>query len=147
MAAKPCESRQSKIELRNSRIVDGVMHATVFVPQGKVAFFVRKFEAYCTEDDPRSGKPKNKNLAESIGQIQLAALESFWTDAGEFPEDKDEAHWWEVWLQEATNPHDVSDVFRERAQVAGMAVGHRELRFPERRVLLARGYRQAVRSS
>lgn len=133
------ESRQSKIELRNSRIVDGVMHATVFVPQGKVASFVRKFEAYCTEDDLRSGKPKNKNLAESIGQIQLAALESFWTDAGEFPEDKDEAHWWEVWLQGATNPHDVSDVFRERAQVAGMAVGHRELHFPERRVLLARG--------
>ena len=132
------EVRPSKIELRNSRIVDGIMHATVFVPQGKVEFFVRKFEAYL-EDYPRSKKPKNKNLVESIGQIRLAALESFWTDAGQFPEDKDEAHWWEVWLQGATNPHDVSDVFRERAQVAGMAVGHRELRFPERRVLLARG--------
>lgn len=43
---KSLESDRSGIELRNSRVdASGVMHATVFVPDGKVGLFVRKFEA------------------------------------------------------------------------------------------------------
>src|SRR3990167_5504000 len=79
------ETLRSGIELRNSRMVGDVMHGTVFVPEGKVGIFVRKFEAYAHKDDSRSGKPRNKDLVESITKIRLAALESFWTDAGEFP--------------------------------------------------------------
>ena len=130
------EMRRSGIELRNSRTVDKVMHATVFVLEGKVGIFVRKFEAYANQDT-KKGKPRNKELAESITGVRLAALESFWTDAGEFPRKTDNPCWWEVWLREATNPHDVSDEFRERAQAAGIQVSPREIRFPERRVLLA----------
>ena len=52
------ESRRSGIELRNSRTdEDGVMHGTVFVPEGKVGIFVRKFERYAKENDAKSGKP------------------------------------------------------------------------------------------
>lgn len=131
------EMQQSGIELRNSRTVGNVMHATVFVPQGKVGNFVRKFEAYAKENT-KKGKPKNKTLVESIEAVRLGALESFWTDAGSFPASHDEPFWWEVWLPEATNPHDVADLFRERAQAAGIEVPPREIRFPERRVLLAR---------
>lgn len=41
------DMRRSGIELLNSRVdKDHVMHATVFVPESKVAIFVRKFEAY-----------------------------------------------------------------------------------------------------
>ena len=36
------------------------------------------------------------------------------------------------------NPHDVGAIFRERAQAAQIQVGAHEIRFPERRVLLAR---------
>lgn len=136
------EIRRSGIELRNSRTVDNVMHGTVFVPAGKVRIFVRKFEDYVARDivNERTGetKPKNKPLVESIRAIRLAALESFWTDAGRFPSETDEPQWWEVWLVEATNPHDVGDQFRGRAKAAGIQVGPREIRFPERRVLLAR---------
>ena len=128
----------SGIELRNSRMVENMMHGTVFVPEGKVGIFVRKFEAYAHKDDPRSGKPRNRVLTESITRIRLAALESFWTDAGAFPTETDKPFWWEVWLREAANPHDVVTVFRERAQAAQIQVGPREIRFPERRVLLAR---------
>ena len=32
----------------------------------------------------------------------------------------------------------MSEVFRQRAQAAGVVVSHRELRFPDRRVVLAR---------
>lgn len=131
------EMRRSGIELRNARTVDKVMHATVFVPQGKVGIFVRKFEAYAKEDT-KGGKPKNKTLVESIETVRLGVLESFWTDAGGFPETRDEPYWWEAWLPEATNPHDIAALFRERAQAAGIEVSSREIRFPERRVFLAR---------
>lgn len=137
---KSLESERSGIELRNSRVdSSGVMHATVFVPDGKVGLFVRKFEAFADPaKDSKKGKPKNNDLVASIGQIRLAALESFWQDAGEFPTEKDQPLWWEVWLRDATNPHDVVDDFRQRAQAAGVLVSNRELRFPDRRVVLAR---------
>ncbi len=137
---KSLESDRSGIELRNSRVdANGVMHATVFIPDGKMGLFVSKFEAYAdpAKDSPK-GKPKNNDLVGSITQIRLAALESFWMEAGEFPTEEDQPYWWEVWLRDAANPHDVVDVFRQRAQAAGVLVSHRELRFPDRRVVLAR---------
>jgi len=131
------EVKRSGIELCNSRIQDEVMHATVFVPEGKVGLFVNKFEAYAREDT-KKGKPKNRQLAESINHVRLAALESFWTDAGTFPENRDEQLHWEIWVREFTNPHDVSEEFRTEAESLGIEVSSREIRFPERRVLLAR---------
>ena len=136
------DARQSGIELRNSRIdksgkQGAIMRAAVFIPDGKLSYFIRRFEAYCNKNRP-SGKPWNQKLAESITAIRLAALESFWTDAGKFPAERDKAVWWEVWLREASNPRDVGDHFREVAQAVGIQVGTRELHFPERRVLLAR---------
>lgn len=137
---KSLESDRSGIELRNSRVdASGVMHATVFVPDGKVGLFISKFEAYAdpVKDSPK-GTPKNHDLVASVSQVRLAALESFWMEAGEFPPEKDQPLWWEVWLREATNPHDVVDVFRQRCQAVGVLVADRELRFPDRRVVLAR---------
>ena len=83
-------------------------------------------------------EPRHNDLVASTSQIRLAALESFWQDAGEFPTETDQSFWWEVWLREATNPHDVVELFRQRAQTAGVLVFNRELRFPDRRVVLAR---------
>jgi|GEM_PF-1140411 len=142
---KSLESEGSGIELRNARVdSNGVMHAAVFIPNGKVGLFVRKFEAFAdpTKDSKpkvptKSGKPANYNLVASITQIRLAALESFWTDKGAFPSDQ-QTLWWEVWLREATNPHNVVDVFRQRAQAVGAMVSERSLRFPDRRVVLVR---------
>ncbi len=142
---KSLESEGSGIELRNARVdSNGVMHAAVFIPNGKVGLFVRKFEAYADpaedskpKDPTKSGNPANLNLVASITQIRLAALESFWTDTGEFPSDR-QPLWWEAWLREAGNPHDVMDVFRQRAQAAGVMVSQRSLRFPDRRVVLVR---------
>lgn len=130
------EIRQSGIELRNARTIDNVMYGAVFVPDGKVGVFVRKFGAYAKKDT-HSGKPRNKKLVESIKAVQLASLKSFWTDAESFP-DGNRPIWWEIWLRDATNPHDVAQEFRQRAQKAGILTSPRELRFPERRVLLAR---------
>lgn len=137
---KSLESDGSGIELRNSRVdSNGVMHATVFIPERKVGIFVRKFEAFADPaKDSTKGKPKNRDLVASISQIRSAALESFWMDAGEFPSDKEQPFWWEVWLCETEGSSGVVDVFRQRAQTSGAFVSFRELRFPDRRVVLAR---------
>ncbi|MCA9091331.1 MAG: S8 family peptidase [Planctomycetaceae bacterium] len=129
--------RRSGIELCSSRMDGEVMHATVFVPDGKLGIFVRTFERYQTEDDKRSGKPKRQKLVESITQIKLAVLQSFWTDAGAFPPETDNPQWWEIWIRDQTNPHDVTEAFREAAASVGVDVSSREIRFPERRVVLA----------
>ena len=93
------EIRKSGVELRNSRITGEVMHATVFVPEGKLGVFVRKIEAYADENT-KTGRPKNRLLVESISEVRLASLKSFWTDAGEFPGESSVPYWWEVWLRE-----------------------------------------------
>lgn len=136
---KSLDQGRSGIELLNSRVdANGVMHATVFIPEGKVEHFVRRFEEYAdpTKDSPKR-RPKNNELVASISHIRLAALESFWMDTGEFPKENDQPIWWEVWLREAGNHHDVVEMFRQRAQVLQVLVSGRELRFPDRRVVLA----------
>ena len=131
------EMRRSGIELRNSRTDGDIMHATVFVPESKVGLFIKRFEAYATSDNS-SGKPRHKQLVESIGAIRRATLDSFWTDAGQLPDDNNRRHW-EIWLREATNPHDVDVVFRERAESVGVFVSPNTIQFPERRVVIASG--------
>ncbi len=135
---KSLEDERSGIELRNSHVdASGVMHATVFIPEGKIHRFICKFEAYAYENTKKGG-PTNNDLVASISQIRLAALESFWTDAGELPKEIDKPIWWEVWLREATKLRDVVNDFRQRAKVAGTLVSDRALRFPDRRVVLVR---------
>ena len=101
------EQRRSKIELRNSRIDGDVMHATVFVPDGKIGLFVRKFESY-TIENTKKGKPKNQKLAESIGAIRRATLESFWTDAGQLPDDGNTQYLSLIHISEPTRPERIS---------------------------------------
>jgi hypothetical protein len=132
------ENQRAGIELRNARIDDSrVMRATVFVPNGELKAFVRKVQDF---SDPQknapSGKPANNSLVASISQVRLAAIEAFWTDAAEFPNDHAKAVWWEVWLQNQAGESDVVSLFSSRARAVGTLVSKRSLRFPDRSVVL-----------
>lgn len=138
------ELTRSGIELLNSRVEQNpadatqkIMHATVFIPEGKLGIFIRKVEAYSTENDKKSGLPRNKKLVESITAIRKASLRSFWTDAGEFPTGN-HPYWWEIWLRDSTQGNDVRSQFKDIADRSGIQVTERELRFPERCVVLAK---------
>ncbi|QDV73647.1 S8 family peptidase [Botrimarina mediterranea] len=134
------EFRQSGIELRSARTdATGVMHASVFVPHGKTGYFVKRFEQYAREET-KKGRPKNQELVESITEIRLATLESFWRDAGEMPS-ADEPVWWEIWLSDTGRDGEVVGLFRQRAAAQEVAVTDRDLAFPERRVVLAKATR------
>lgn len=140
------EFRGSGIELCSSRIDESeVMHAAVFVPEGKESYFLKRLEQYAKKDtEGENPKPRHRALVESIAEIKLATLESFWSDAGAFPTDTATRRWWEIWLREtavtqdpdSVNRHNVVDEFRLRAGVAGIDVSPRQLCFPERRVVL-----------
>lgn len=122
------------VELVAVRRQNEIERATVFIPEGKVQLFLKRFEDYLA-NDTRHGKPMNRSLVESIGDLRLATLESFWTeDLEPFPP-LQEKIWWEVWLRN-DNGNELAG-FRELAQRLNLIIGTGHLSFPDRTVVLA----------
>lgn len=138
------EYAPSGIELVAARKVDDKTLAAVYVPQGKIGFFVKRVEAYLTETSP-SGKPKNQPLIDSIAKIRLAVAESFWTDDLDTLPAANARSWWEVWLR--GDAEEVLVRFRAQAKSMGLAIGERHLTFPERTVILVEGTLEQFASS
>jgi hypothetical protein len=76
--------------------------AVIFVPDSRRTVLQGKLQAYLNPQRDRSAqnpKPSNRRLVDSIAQIRLANLRSFWTDdLAFFPTDANESRWWELWL-------------------------------------------------
>ncbi|SPE27921.1 conserved hypothetical protein [Candidatus Sulfotelmatobacter sp. SbA7] len=128
------ENRQQGIELLSVKTdePDGEVHATVFVPSGAEDFFLKRIEAYRTEDT-KKGKPKNEKLIASIDSVSLALVRSLFTDSPDRFPSGDVPVWWEVWLRKAA-----SEAFMGAAAVMRVQVNPTErLTFPEREVVLA----------
>lgn len=138
LAFESLEFRSSSIELLAVVENQGRMLASVYVPEGKLGIFIKKVEAYLTQESVSKkgiAKPRNKNLVESIAHIRLAALNGLWTDSPElFPQD-DRPLWWEVWLRCGAGFDEVG-FFRAHAPHLGVRVADDEVRFLERCVLL-----------
>ena len=132
------ESQRDGMELRNVRVDENrVMRATVFVTEGKLEGLSKKVRAFSdAEKNTKKGQPAHNKLVSSISKIRLAAIEAFWTDAAEFPNDETRMLWWEVWLQDPADGSDVINLFKDRARVVGSIVSQQSLRFPDRSVVL-----------
>jgi len=143
---KSLDNKTIGLEIINCRDEeDGSQRAIIRIPRNKLSKFVKKFKDYALKDDPRSNKPRNRNLAESINDIHLAMLSDgdYWTDSGPLP-NADEVFWWEVWLRDEGEVLQadgrgiaVESVFREEAQSLGILVSNQQVRFPEYVVVLA----------
>jgi hypothetical protein len=129
------ENRTAGIELAATRDAGSLRFAIVFVPQGKLDFFVRRVEQYLRASTPK-GKPKNLELIESIAAIRLAVAESFWTDPRDQMPAREAVVWWEAWLR--GSPEEVLERFRVVARRARMEVGEEQQAFPDRTVVLLR---------
>ena len=71
--------------------------ATVFIPDGKLGYFLKRIEQYL--ETSAGANPKNRKLLDRIEKIRLTTLEQLWTDPpADFPA-TDETVWWEVWLR------------------------------------------------
>jgi hypothetical protein len=144
------EDRRKGIEVACVRTEGDVQVATVHVPEGALTHFFKRVEEYLTEDTKGTAKtpahPKNQELIETIAQLRLATLRSFWTDeAVEFPPE-DRSIWWEVWLR-ASGEQSPWDTFRLLAEDKGLQVGTETIRFPDRLVGLVFGTATQLSSS
>lgn len=116
--------------------------ATVFVPNDKVATFIKKVEEY-RDQETAGGSPKNSPLINGIENVRLAVVRSLWTDLDGFP-DENENIWWEVWLRATA---DAIPKFTSFAQARNIQVSQRILRFPDRHVILAHTNVQTLATS
>jgi hypothetical protein len=135
------ENRGLGIELLNVRAANARQLATVYVPLQRIDHFIRRAERYAQEETA-GGNPRHANLIESIGEVRLAAVRSFWTDSPElFPQDPGALFWWEVWLR--IDPNLTADQCFANFVVAAantpLRFAPRVISFPERIVVLAFG--------
>lgn len=144
LITKSLEDTRKGIRLLNVRTIKNAnqedeIRATVYIPQGKESAFIKKIQDYANETkDSAKGNPKNAPLVNSIEDIQLAILESFWSDSEIAYIPTEQPTWCEAWIR-----IDVEDEFdsqvaqftdildRNQIQYKGHA-----LHFPERSVLL-----------
>lgn len=126
-----------------SMAVEGEIEiAVIFVPDSKRHTLHRKLEAYL---DPsrdtvsKSGsKPANQALIDSIAEIRLAHLRSFWTDnPADFPDDPNAPRWWELWLRKQARL-DLLATAKTFAQRVGARLGNTALTFHQNAVVLIR---------
>lgn len=115
------EFSRSGIELCAVKKSDNRTQATVFVPEGKLSFFLKRITDYRDDDNAPNengvATPKNKDMVESVSSVRLAALEALWTDEHRlFPNPTQDAMW-EVWLRK-------SDQIDHLERLRGYAVGH-----------------------
>lgn len=154
LAIESLEQRASGIELLSVRESEDGTQAAIWIPEGKLEVFERKIAAYLEH-----ARRDNQTLLDAIRDIRMAVLEDLWTDDSPMPP-LDGVGRFEVWIStprgdDALAPARGRQVgsatriqrFREAATNAGLVVGERVLRFPERAILQVRGTLSQLQAS
>jgi hypothetical protein len=127
--------RRQKMEVvavREPTEPESPLLASVFVPTRAENYYLRKIEAYRTQETQK-GRPRNETLVSRIDTVRLATTRSLFTDEERlFPQQPNERVWWEVWLRDGRR-----EMFERITQALDIAVKAHAVRFPEREVLLA----------
>jgi len=138
----PLESLDTSrdFKLRSCRKVDDHEVALIYIPESKRDVFQKKLKQYLDpEKDTKKGNPRNHNLIDSIAEIKLADLRSFWTDDPEyFPADFDQAVWWELWLKKRSADENPLDIAQQLAARIDGRLGNTSLSFFDSVVVLVR---------
>ncbi len=131
---KKFDLSSKKIELVSVKEEAGAQLATVFIPEGGVQFFLKRFEDYLTREHSRWGKPMNRSLVESISDLRLATVEALWTEPFLAFPTEDKKVWWEIWLR-ADNGKELTR-FRSLVQQLALKTQPCHLSFLDRTVVL-----------
>lgn len=121
-----------------------ITKATIYIPAGKEAILLNKIEKYRTEENKKSGNPKNQALIDGIEQIREAIIESFWRDPLELLPTADDPKWCEVWLRYSDDFNEVIASFRTLCDQLEIDVKDGFLKFPERVVLIVRASQETL---
>lgn len=107
--------------------------ATVFIPANKQGHFLQKVGQYSSETT-LGGKPRHRPLIDSIADIRLAVVQSFWMDSASMP--VAEAAWCEAWIRtEVGAEAEAEQRFRRLLRELGIEATEGALVFPERTVI------------
>jgi hypothetical protein len=119
---------------RTSELDEAV--ATIYVPEGKEGYFISKIEKYLEPKNANQKKHNNQDLVNSIQDISLAFIESFWQDNPDLIP-TEHPIWCEFWLR--TEPQfNVLEIFNETCQQIGIELKEGVINFPERLVVIGR---------
>jgi hypothetical protein len=113
-----------------------IERATVFVPDGKVKHFLKRFESYSKTTPKTERERRYEDMIDPVATLRLATLRGLWTDTSEAYPKEDETIWWEVWLRR----QDGNEVERlmEFTAAQEIEVAPRRLMFDDRLVTLVR---------
>lgn len=132
-AFEKLENRTKRIELVAVNQIteqEGMVAATVFVPESAIDHFLEKVEKY-RDEDTKNGRPKNEALVSRLETVRIGTVRSLFTDEPNlFPVNGQEV-WWEVWLR-----HERRSVFDQVTQRLNIPTKPHTLTFPEREIIL-----------
>lgn len=111
---------------------DRITYATVFIPVKQEGYFLKKIQDYAEKETPKNN-PKNHDLINSINDIKLAVVESFWQDPIELIP-MESPNWCEVWL--SSHKEEIEERFKQILRELAIEFEECSIRFPERTVLL-----------
>ncbi|MBF0589652.1 MAG: S8 family peptidase, partial [Magnetococcales bacterium] len=138
LAIKSLSHETKGIELLNVQQREGVMYATVMVPEGKLQHFIQHVSKYLETG-------KNRKLVESIESIEEVSLIDLWTDFDKVPSLSDGPLWWEVWLRAGKDEHGkFLELFDDVVKRVGLVRAPGVLNFPERSVIQICATRQQL---
>ena len=146
-----CELISNSLEDRKSKMVLGARlisvqkvekdnleetHAIVYIPTGQERKFFQKISDYADCSKDKGTTPRNKKLIESIEDIELALLDSFWQDPIEdFP--KNIPVWCELWLRtEEGRVDEIVATTQEICYRLRIETNDERLDFPERTIIV-----------
>jgi len=109
-----------------------LLSATVFVPEAKKDFYLKRVRDYRTEDTPK-GRPKNEALVGSLETARLGHVRSLYTDDPALFPKYDHDTWWEIWLRPESR-----GVIQRAAERLNIVLREHTVSFAEREILLAR---------
>lgn len=113
-----------------------IERATVFVPDGKVKHFLKRFESYSKTTPKKERERRYEDMIDPVATLRLATLRGLWTDTTEAYPEENETIWWEVWLRR----QDGNELERlmEFAAAQEIDIVPRRLMFDDRIVTLVR---------
>lgn len=108
----------------------------MFVPDGKVKHFLKRFESYSKTTPKKERERRYEDMIDPVATLRLATLRGLWTDTSEAYPEEGESIWWEVWLRR----QDGNELERlmEFAAAQEFEVAPRRLMFDDRLVTLVR---------
>ena len=125
--------------------------ATVFLPESRREYYLRKVRAYRDEDKinygtddqgnrvEKSRRPRNEALVTALEAARIADAHSLYTDDHHLFPAAGQDCWWEVWLRQ-----DGRSVFKRAADRLYVRTKEHSVTFAEREVILARAAPETI---